>query len=159
MKKFLFLMLLLLVGCTNYPGLIKISPRAIGDMPSQAKSTYDFEIWIANVTDVTNHDPRTTVKDNDTLKVSWGYEGPDNLPTGVLPYSQEHSLIVLNTDDIWRSDSTSLVEWKDWIYLNPGPWQMRVDARNRQGDKAISGRYDFIVKGTAPVKVIIRGIL
>lgn len=157
-------LLFFMFSCTEKEGTIKIMPpsilpQAAGDMPTEAENTIDYVLEVMNVTDSLHlHASKKIVGTGDTLHVWFNYKEPDlNLDSLALPYNESHSIIIINEDDLWDLDGDANYNYKDWIYLDAGEWQMFITARNEVGNKR-SNRYDFTVVGTAPVKVIIHGI-
>lgn len=155
MRFILFVLITMLLFCSK-KGIVNIAPQvAVGDMPIEAKSTQGYELALMNVTDDTDHNPRSFVGEGDTLKLSWGYKSPDNLPVDPLPFILSFVDTVINSDDIWNSNQVAKVKWKNWVNLQPGPWQLFVRSYNPYGNTS-SGRYDIMVVGDKSVKVYIQ---
>lgn len=164
MKLYFIVVVLLLAACNKqFMGVVKVSPdvevQSIESMPTEAYNVDHYVYWVADVTpvDSASHVSKQTIGQADTLHIWFSYTGPDPLPIGRLASSQEHSITIPNTGDLWDIDGDANLYWKDWVYLKPGKWQLTVTPFDANGNSAESGRYDFTVVGNGLVKVIIHG--
>lgn len=157
----ILLLLWLLSSCMPRSGVIVVGAEAVGDMPPEAHDVDTYIVEISVVVDSLHlHNPRSTIGANDSLNFWFDYKTPDPDITyvyDILPSGRLYATPFANTDAIWTEDNDAGL-FEKWTTLAPGPYQGFVIAVNSVGETR-SARYDFMVTGTAPIEVIVRGIL
>ena len=160
MKKLILLITVLsLFGCNKFftGNAVVFGPQAAGDMPEEAMNVDSYDVILKRSIDLNAAIPDITFNGSDDTLTCWfNYREPeDNLPMVDLPSDIMYLHSFQNTDDYWDSDSDCNLQFIRT--LEPGLWSVRVRAVNTEGT-AMSGRYDFFIEGSVPVKLFFRGV-